>query len=40
MTLVRVRIALFVLAGFAVGGLAALMLFPGARERLLPAVAA
>lgn len=38
-TLVRVRLALFILAGLAVGGLAALMLLPGARERLLPAVA-
>jgi cytochrome oxidase Cu insertion factor (SCO1/SenC/PrrC family) len=37
-TLARVRLALFVLAGFALGGLAALMLFPEARQKLLPAV--
>lgn len=36
MTLVRVRLALFVLAGFAVGAVAALLLFPEARARLIP----
>ncbi len=38
MTLARVRLALFILAGFALGGVAALVLFPAARERLLPQV--
>lgn len=38
MTLARIRLALFVLAGFAVGGVAALALFPAAREKLLPQV--
>jgi protein SCO1/2 len=37
-TLARIRLALFVLAGFAVGGVAALALFPAAREKLLPQV--
>jgi protein SCO1/2 len=32
------RLALFILAGFALGGLAALLAFPAARDRLLPAV--
>lgn len=40
MALARVRLALFVLAGLAVGGAAALALFPAARERLLPQVSA
>src|SRR5512138_2308933 len=39
-TLARIRLALFVLAGFAVGGVAALALFPAAREKLLPQVSA
>ena len=34
----RLRLALFILAGFALGGLAALMVFPEARAKLLPAV--
>jgi cytochrome oxidase Cu insertion factor (SCO1/SenC/PrrC family) len=34
----RLRLALFILAGFALGGLAALMIFPEARAKLLPAV--
>jgi protein SCO1/2 len=34
----KLRLVLFVLAGFAVGAAAALALFPAARERLLPSV--
>jgi cytochrome oxidase Cu insertion factor (SCO1/SenC/PrrC family) len=34
----RLRLALFFFAGFALGGLAALMIFPEARAKLLPAV--
>jgi protein SCO1 len=34
----RLRLALFILAGFVLGGLAALMIFPEARAKLLPAV--
>lgn len=34
----RLRLTLFILAGFALGGVAALALFPAAREKLLPAV--
>jgi protein SCO1/2 len=34
----RLRLALLVIAGFAVGGAAALALFPQARERLLPGI--
>ena len=37
MRLDKLRLALYVAAGFAVGALAALMLLPAARERLLPA---
>jgi hypothetical protein len=33
---VRLRLALFILAGFALGGVAALMIFPAARAKLLP----
>ena len=33
---VRLRLALIILAGFALGGLAALMIFPAARAKLLP----
>ena len=36
--MVKLRLALFILAGFALGGLAALLIFPAAREKLLPAV--
>jgi protein SCO1/2 len=39
-TLAKIRVALFILAGFAVGGVAALALFPAAREKLLPQVSA
>jgi cytochrome oxidase Cu insertion factor (SCO1/SenC/PrrC family) len=35
---VKLRLVLFVVAGFALGGLAALMIFPAARAKLLPAV--
>ena len=35
---VKLRLVLFVIAGFALGGLAALMIFPAARATLLPAV--
>jgi cytochrome oxidase Cu insertion factor (SCO1/SenC/PrrC family) len=35
---VRLRLALFILAGFALGGLAALTIFPAARAKLLPVV--
>jgi protein SCO1/2 len=38
LTLERLRLLLFILAGLAVGGVAALAVFPAARERLLPAV--
>jgi protein SCO1/2 len=34
----RLRLALYILAGFAVGAVAAFALFPAARERLLPPV--
>ena len=34
----RLRLVLYILAGFACGGLAAFTLFPAARERLLPSV--
>lgn len=37
MALARVRLALFILAGFAVGGTAAVLLFPAARQTLLSA---
>ena len=39
-TLARVRLVLFVLAGFAVGGAVAMLLLPAARAKLLPQVAA
>jgi protein SCO1/2 len=35
---IRLRLALFIFAGFVLGGLAALMIFPEARAKLLPAV--
>jgi cytochrome oxidase Cu insertion factor (SCO1/SenC/PrrC family) len=35
--MIGLRLTLYILAGFAVGGLAAVLLIPGARERLLPA---
>jgi len=35
---VKLRLALFILAGLALGGLAALMIFPNARAKLLPTV--
>jgi protein SCO1/2 len=38
MTASRLRFALFILAGFALGGLVALSILPGARERLFPAL--
>ena len=38
MPLHKLRLALFILAGFAVGAVLALTLFPSARERLLPAI--
>jgi protein SCO1/2 len=38
LTVTKLRLALFILAGFALGGVAALLAFPAARERLLPAV--
>ena len=37
MTASRLRLALYILMGFAVGGVAALAVFPDARERLFPA---
>jgi len=36
-SIARLRLVLYILAGFALGGLAALAAFPEARERLLPA---
>ena len=38
MTAARLRLALYILAGFAVGGLVALAVLPGARARLFPAL--
>src|SRR5262245_57236219 len=35
---IKLRLVLFVIAGFALGGLAALLIFPAARAKLLPAV--
>jgi protein SCO1/2 len=35
-SIVRLRLALFILAGFVLGGLAAVMVLPSAREKLLP----
>jgi protein SCO1/2 len=37
-SIVRLRLTLFILVGFVLGGLAALMLLPAAREKLLPTV--
>lgn len=37
MTVTKLRLALFIVAGFALGGLVALLALPAARERLIPA---
>ena len=37
LSIVKLRVALFILAGFAVGGLGALLVLPEARDKLLPA---
>jgi cytochrome oxidase Cu insertion factor (SCO1/SenC/PrrC family) len=38
MTVFRIRLALYILAGFAIGGVAALAVLPEARQRLFPAL--